>query len=160
MRRCTIRRREPGQALILVALTLGILVTFAVFGNEVAYQRRSLARVHNSVDMAVLAGLRVIDPVSLAQNNPRLDALAAREIVRTTLREQLRRVSGALSDNSDTVAGSVLVTVMSPGGSCQGRPPATGPAICAELSFGIRSLLGERRYTYETFAQSTDNLQP
>ena len=160
MRRNLIPRREPGQALILVALTLGILVTFAVVGKEVAYQRRSLARVQNSVDMAVLAGLRVIEPVSLAQNDPRLDTLAASDIVRITLRQQLRRVSGALSDNSDAVAGSVQVSILGPGGNCQGRPPATGPAICAELSFGIRSLLGERRYTYETFAQSTDNLQP
>ena len=155
MRRCTsLRRRRDGQALVFVALTLGLLVSLAVGVNEVALQRRTQARLQDSLDQAAAAAVAQLDTASLAADSPGLLPEAAEARFRTMLRSGLARVTAAITPDPMTLAQQAQVQLVPAGGSCGGRA-VTAPALCASLTVTIVGVLGAPQVTLTTLAQAT-----
>jgi hypothetical protein len=147
------QRSGEGQALILVALALGLLVTLIVGVNDVALRRRTQARVQDSLDQAAGAAVGRVAPASLVADTPALLSHDAEARFRTVLRAELMRVGAAISPDPSTLAQHAHVTIVTPGGSCHGHP-VTGPAICADLHVTLIGVLGAPQVTFATLAQA------
>jgi hypothetical protein len=146
-----IRYRTSGQALVLVALTLGILVTLIVGVNEVSLRRRTMSRIQHSLDSAGLAALHEMDPASLLSDTPQFTS-QAQETFRTTLTAQLARVASALTEEPVTVANRTSVQLVASGGHCAGQVVQI-PTVCAELHATIAGGIGRYPITMTSMTQ-------
>src|SRR5213593_410014 len=99
----TCRHHSDGQALVLVALMLGILVTLVVGVNEIALRRRIQARIQDSLDQAAAAAAVQLDTASLITDAPNLMPDVAETRFRTRLRSGLTRVAAAIAPDPATL---------------------------------------------------------
>jgi hypothetical protein len=143
-----------GQALVLVALTLGVLITLIVGVNEVALRQRTQGRVQDSLDQAAALAVAQLDSASLVRNAPALLPGAVEERFRARLQSGLRRVAAATDTDPATLARQAHVTLVASGGRCHGQL-VSAPAVCAELSVTLVGALGTYQVTFTTLAQAT-----
>ena len=144
--------RSNGQALVLVALTLAVLITLIVGMNEVALRRRTQTRIQDSLDQAAVAAAIELDPASLAANTPDLISAPAEARFRAVLRSGLSRVTSAIDSDPATLAQQAQVSIVPAGGRCAGQPVAA-PAVCASLTLRISSVLSVPVLTFTSVAQ-------
>jgi hypothetical protein len=147
-------RHSDGQALLLVALTLGLLVTLIVGVNEIALRQRTQARIQDSLDQAAAAAVTQLDTTSLVGDAPVLSPAAVEARFRTLLQAGLTRVAAAASPDPATIAHQARAALVVAGGQCHGRP-VTAPALCADITVTIVGVLGAPRVTFTTLAQAT-----
>jgi Flp pilus assembly protein TadG len=148
-----LRSRTDGQALVLVALVLAVLVTLVVGVNEVAFRRRTHARIQDSLDQAAAAAVVQLDTTSLVADTPRLLREQAEAQFRARLRSGLTRVAAAVTPDPATLAQQAQLTVVAAGEQCDGRS-VSAPAVCARLTFTPLSVLGAPQITLTTLAQA------
>jgi hypothetical protein len=146
-------RRGEGQALIMVALALGVLITLIVGVNDIALRRRTQTRIQNSLDQAVGAAVAQLTPDSLVSGTPSLLPQAATERFHAVLKSGLARVATAIDPDPATVAKRAHVQVLAAGASCHGQI-VDAPAVCADLQLTVLSVFGARPLTFTTLAQA------
>ena len=147
------RKRADGQALVLVALSLGLLIMLVVGVNEVALRRRIQSRVQDSLDQAAAAAVTQVAPVSLVNDSPALLPPDVERRFRTVLRAELLRVSATIEPDPATLAQQARLTILAPGGSCYGRA-VSAPAICADLAVTLTGVFGRPQIRFTTLAQA------
>jgi hypothetical protein len=147
------RQRTSGQALVLVALTLSVLIALVIGVNDIMLRRRALARVQDSLDQAAALAVTQLEPRSLVANTPALLPRLVEEQFRARLKAELGRVAPPVRPDPATLAREARVQLIAPGGSCHGRAVAA-PAVCAELTVSIVTVLGEHRGALTTLAQA------
>jgi hypothetical protein len=149
-----IAARADGQALVLVALTLGILVALVIGVNELALRRRTQARVQDSLDQAAALAVAQIDIPSMVEGAPALVPQAVEERFRDRLQSGLRRVAAAVDQEPAALARQAHVTLVAAGGRCHGQA-VSAPAVCADLTVTLIGALGTHQVTFTTLAQAT-----
>lgn len=146
--------RADGQALVMVALTLGVLVALAIGINDVALRRRTQARVQDSLDQAAALAVAQLDIQSMVEGAPALLPQAVEERFRTQLQSGLRRVAPATDQDPAALARQAHVTLVAAGGRCHGQA-ISAPAVCADLTVTLMGALGTHQITLTTLAQAT-----
>jgi hypothetical protein len=149
-----ISTHAEGQALVLVALTLGVLITLIVGVNEVALRQRTQGRVQDSLDQAAALAVAQLDSASLVRNAPALLPRAVEERFRYRLQSGLRRVAATTTTDPAMLARQAHVILVASGGRCHGQL-VSAPAICAELTATLDGVLGTYQVTFTTLAQAT-----
>jgi len=146
------RRAAPGQALVLVAAALGLLITLVIGGIDLAAQRRAVRFSHHAAEHAALVGLRAVRPESLASAAPALDAARAEYAVRRALTARLEPLAPWLDESPVVAAARAEVRIVAQGESACGRKALGGPAICVRGDIRVRSVLGgSRSYAFAAF---------
>jgi hypothetical protein len=148
------RHHSNGQALVFVALVLGLLVTLVVGVNEIALRRRTVARIQDSLDQAAAAAAVQLDTASLIMDAPKLLPDVAETRFRTMLRSGLTRVAAAITPDPATLAQRARMWVVPGGERCAGRM-ATSPAICVSLTVSLTGISTSPPITLTTLAQAT-----
>lgn len=146
--------RADGQALVLVALALGILVALIVGVNEIALRRRTQTRVQNSLDLAAATAAEQLDSASLVGDAPVLLPRAATERFEARLETGLRRVASTIRMEPAQLARRAQITLVATGGTCH-RRRVTAPAVCAELTVRLTGVFSTPNVTFTTLAQAT-----
>ena len=149
-RRAHARHAAPGQALVLVAAVLGLLVTLAVGSVDVAVQRRAVRLGQRAAEHAALVGLRAVRPESLATRTPALDAARAEATARRALATRLEPLAPWLVDSPAATAARAEVRAAAAGTTVCGRVALGGPAMCVRGDLRVRSVLGVRTYAFAT----------
>lgn len=143
----------PGQALILFAAALSLLIALGVIGADVAAQRRSVSAANRAVEQAAIAGLRAIEMDSLTRGQPRLRSAEAEAAARALLHQRLDVIRSVMIPSPAAAAQQAEVRIIAPGETCWDGPPAEGAMVCVRLTYQIRSVLGGAR-TYVATARA------
>jgi hypothetical protein len=146
-------RHMKGQALVLVALTLGLLVVLIIGVNEVALRRRTQSRIQNSLDQAAAGAVAQINTMSLVGDAPTLSTHIA-ESFRFRLQSNLHRVAGMVQPDPQKLAEQAHMTLAAAGDQCHGQL-VSAPALCADLTVTLTDVFGTHRVTFTTLAQAT-----
>ena len=147
-------RHSDGQALVLVALTFGVLITLIIGVNEIALRRRTQTRIQDSLDQAAALAVTHVEVTSLVADAPALLPRTVDEQLRTRLQSELWRVAAAVQPDPGTLARQAHVELLPIGGACHGHV-VTAPAVCVDLTVTIVGVLGMPQVTFTTLAQST-----
>jgi len=151
---CRSAHRADGQALVLIALALGILMTLIVGVNEIALRRRTQTRIQNSLDLAAAAAAEQFDSASLVGDAPTLLPRAATEHFEARLETGLRRVASSIRMDPAQLARQAHITLVAAGAMCH-RRHVTAPAVCVELTVPLTGIFGMPNVTFTTLAQAT-----
>lgn len=149
------QHRNEGQALVLVALTLGLLVLLAIGVNQIQLERRSQARINNSLATATHAAAAQVQSGNLVGDSTSIDQGAAEELFRTTLEEGLQRVQNAITPDPATVAAQATFSLVETGDECYGQV-AQAPGVCASITVTTTSGMNEITKPYTTLAESPE----
>ncbi|MEI7642942.1 MAG: hypothetical protein WCJ55_01415 [Chloroflexales bacterium] len=141
------RRHAPGQALVLVALFLPVIIGLWLLAIELAWRVMTAQAVTDALRAANRSAVQTFDYAAFAEN--RL-ALAAPDAVIAVARRMaainLSGVSGLTSSPAE-IADAVQWRVLPSGGACLLDPagPAlcfSGPALCGTAAVALVSPLG------------------
>lgn len=146
--------RADGQALLLVALALGVLIALVVGVNAVVARRRVQANVQRSLDQAAASAVAELSTASLAGGAPALLPSAVETRFRAQLQLNLRRVATAVRPDPATLARQAHIVLLTAGTTCHGQP-VSAPSVCAELTVTIPGVLDTPTLTLTTLAQAS-----
>jgi hypothetical protein len=163
------RGRAPGQALVLVAVMLPVLMAFVLLVVEVAERWMQVATLEDALQQATRSAVQTMDYAAFARNATGLRATTACAQVRRAdaaaaacravidqasayFRANLRGVRG-LAEDPEALADRVTWTVLPTGGTCsysstQVRPVTEAtPLLCAEVRPVMQGIVGWGRFT-------------
>ena len=172
MRRLRYQQRASGQALVLVALILTVLMMLILSCIEIGARYQELAEVEDALKQATRSSVQAFDYAAFARNGQvlrenassiagcaSLTASSARALACTVFVTNLRGVGG-IAETPDATAARVQWTFLPQGGTCvfpNGRPSVTfpTPAVCATLKPRMIGLLGWGVWTPQIDAADT-----
>lgn len=178
MSRHTLRARQPGQSLVIVAIVLPFLVSLALLVFEVGERWLEVALVEDALQHATRSAVQTFEYAELARGGQALRAAGdcrqvtwdedprCREVLqvaRTFLVTNLQGVRG-LDESPAAMADRVRWTVLPRGGSCSFSSPRVAPVaessplICAEARPLMRGLLGWGQFAPLVVAADTLDL--
>lgn len=154
--------RARGQAAVMVALVLPVLVAFTLLVVEVAERWLEVAMVEDALQQATRSAVQTLDYAALARGEESLRATAAchavtaaqpgacGELLAVAGRFFLINLGGVrgLDEPPEAVVARVRWTVLPHGGSCRlsaDRVPVVAeatPLLCAEVRPQMRGLVG------------------
>lgn len=134
--------RHRGQALVVVAVVIGVLVSLIIWSLDIATTRMLLRRAGDAADHAALVGMRAVRPESLVAGHPALDPAQAVPLARSALEQRLAPLAPWLTMPPSTLAAQAGIEVAEQGGVACGRSAAAGPAICVQLVLPVRRVVG------------------
>jgi len=163
------RRGAAGQALVLVAVMLPVLMAFVLLVVEVAERWMQVAMLEDALQQATRSAVQTMDYAAFARNATGLRARTACAQVRRAdataaacravidqasayFRANLRGVRG-LAEDPEALADRVTWTVLPTGGTCsyssaQARPVTEAtPLLCAEVRPVMQGIVGWGRFT-------------
>lgn len=158
------RGRAPGQALVLVAVMLPVLMAFVLLVVEVAERWMQVTMLEDALQQATRSAVQTMDYAAFARNATGLRATTACVRVRRTdaaaapcqtvidqasayFRANLRGVRG-LAEDPAALADRVTWTVLPAGGTCHYsnapvRPVSEAtPLLCAEVRPVMQGIVG------------------
>lgn len=153
-------QHAPGQALVLVALVLTLVMMLMLSCMELAARYEQRAQIEDALAQATRSSVQAFDYAAFARGGQllreeggasisgcaRLTPNSARELACTVFQTNLEGVGGVLETPEQTAA-RVQWTFLPQGGTCSfpnGRPSLTftTPAVCATLAPRMTGLLG------------------
>ncbi|NJO82326.1 MAG: hypothetical protein HC828_05600 [Blastochloris sp.] len=149
------RRQTEGQALVVVALTMRVLVLLAIGVNAIQLERRTQARIHTSLDAAAHAALHTQAQTDWIDDTTMFAAHAAEARFRAVLAEGLTRVAAATHPDPATVARQASFQLVSAGDRC-GTQDVTAPGVCASLTITTMRAMGDTELVVTTLAQAVE----
>ena len=153
------QQRTSGQALVLVALILTVLMMLVLSCIEIGARYQELAEVEDALKQATRSSVQAFDYAAFARNGQVLresassstgcasvTASSARALACTVFVTNLHGVGG-VAETPDQTSARVQWTFLPQGGTCvfpNGRPSVTftTPAVCATLQPRMTGLLG------------------
>lgn len=170
---CTPPARQPGQALVLVALTLTFLMMLVVTCIEVGARYQERAAIEDALKQATRSAVQAFDYAAFAQNGQAvreshatiiagcasLAANSARKLACTVFLSNASDMRG-LAETPAQTAARITWTFLPNGGTCtypNGRPSITfsTPAVCATVQPRMTGLLGWGIWTPQIDAADT-----
>lgn len=149
------QHKHDGQALILVALTMSLLVLLAIGVNQIQLERRSQARINNSLATAAHAAAAQVQSGNLVGDTTSIDQGEAEDLFRTTLEEGLQRVRNAMAPDPATVAAQAQFRLVETGDDCYGQV-AQAAGVCASITVTTSSGMNTITKPYTTLAESPE----
>ncbi len=163
------RRGAQGQALVLVALMLPVLMAFVLLVVEAAERWIQVAKLEDALQQATRSAVQTMDYAAFARNATGLRATTACVQVRQTdaaaapcravisqatayFRTNLRGVRG-LAEDPEALADRVIWTVLPTGGTCSYSTPRVAPVteatplLCAEVRPVMTGVVGWGAFT-------------
>lgn len=151
-------RRQPGQALVLIALILPFLVLLLLTAVEIGSRIVQRSALEDALRQATRSAVQSFAYARLAENVAALQGDAGcsgsvgpgggcagnpvAETAAMVFERNLGRGDGlAPGETPATVARRVIWTVATPGGSCGAHSSST-PLVCAELDAPLAGLIG------------------
>ena len=150
----TLRRRQGGQSLVLVALVLSFLAILLITTVEIAGRYLQRAEVEDALRQATRSAVQTFAYDKFAQNTQALKAASpcsgttaggclanpVAAAASAMFVANLGQIGGLKAGETPTsVATQVIWTVGPTGGTCQGQTYTT-PVVCAELDAPLRGL--------------------
>lgn len=168
-----LRQKARGQALVLVAFTLTLLIMLALVFVEIAGRAYQRAQVEDALKQASRSAVQVFDYAAFSRNGQQVREThatravgcsgitpdSARFYACQTVLTNLAGVSGLRETPAQTAA-RITWTFLPHGGTCTapGRPPVTftTPAVCATLRPQLAGLI--RRGVWSPQIDAADTL--
>lgn len=153
-------KRSQGQALVLFALMLPVLLGLLLVGFELTSRSTSEREVQDAIRAANRSAVQTFDYAAFADNRLALaDADAVVAAARRLAAVNLRGVTG-LTLPPETVADRVIWTPLASGGACLLEPEGPilrfpTPVLCASAEIELVSPLG---FTWTTRVFAADTL--
>ena len=146
--------KTHGQALVVVALSLGILLALAIGGLDIALARRAHAQLANALTVAALDAQTTLRTDDLVRDQVRLDPNATALRMRARLRVEFGQIAGMI--DADGTSERATIVIAPPGADCFGKPAAAW-TICATARATVRGALGERNVEETVRLASTEH---
>lgn len=141
-----IRRRQGGQSLVMIALSLPFLIMLVLTSIEIGNFMLERAEVEDALHQAARSAVQTFEYQPFAENRQALQTEESVEhLGRTLFMANLQAVNGLVHDRT-TTANLVRWAVYPTGGTCLGQTFAT-PMVCAELDVPMQSLVGWDAWT-------------
>ena len=165
MSAATVSRAQPGQALVMAAAILGLLVLLAFGTLSIVTERRIISRVQLVLDQAAFAAQTQVSTRALLAGTPALERTLAESRFRDSLRRGLARLAPGIATPVDAVVRDAELT-LSDDGTCAlvSEParvwttddPDAGPTVCARVRVGVPTFWGVRELIVDTTTAGTD----
>jgi len=154
------RKRISGQALVLFALIMPVLLGLLLVGIELAGRNTSTREIQDAIRAANRSAVQTFDYAAFADNRLALaDADAVVAVARRLAAINLRGIAG-LTLPPERIADRVTWTALSSGGACLLEPEGPTlrfptPVLCASAEVELVSPLG---FTWTTWVFAADTL--
>lgn len=169
-----IRRREQGQAIVVAAWVLPLLLIFVLCITEIMGRVLQRDEVEDALRNASRSAVQTFAYERFAENTQALKASApctgtvssgcagnpVAKLAADLFATNLTHVAGlAASETPKTVANRVVWTIGPTGGACLGQSYNT-PMVCAQLQVPMRGLVGWGNWTPQiTAAEKIDRFE-
>lgn len=152
-------RRASGQALVLVALLLPVLVALALTFLEIGTRLLQRAEAEDALRHASRSAIQTFAYEPFAAGAAEVRAADMLEIARTTFELNLSGVHGLLTPPSETAASVHWEPILAQTGSCAAAGTTTvevaAPALCAQVELHMRGLTGWGDWRTQLFVVET-----
>src|SRR5579859_7206056 len=135
---------QPGQALVVVALTLGVLISLIVGTNVAVRCLQIRARVQYVLDDALGAAVVESDHTALLHSEVQIVSEPARHLFDLTLTAELARLAAEFALSPPELTGQSKLEIISGQSQC-GPAHIHAPALCASLTLVLPALTGDVR---------------